>query len=98
MSDEERSLKRLRKRVDRADRQLLEALAARLETVRVIGRVKIAAGMPIFQKKRMTVALKEWRRIAGQLGLRQALTQALYGLVHREALRIQKKLPRVKKR
>jgi chorismate mutase len=95
MTHAEKKLKKLRKKIDRADRMLMKALGARLATVERIGRIKIAEGMPLLQKARWSEVMAERLKIAGRVGLEADFTHALYGLIHKEALRIQRDLPQI---
>lgn len=92
----EARIKRLRKKVDAADRALMKALGRRMETVRRIGQIKVAAGMPLLQKTRWSEVMKERLKAAARLGLAGGFTTALYALIHQEALRIQHSLPKAK--
>jgi chorismate mutase len=96
--DPQADLKKLRKRIDAADRALLKALGDRMAVVERIGRVKVAAGVPLLQKVRWKEVMAERLKIAGRLGLSGPFTNALYTLIHQEALRIQTRLPRKKTR
>jgi chorismate mutase len=98
MTQAEKKLSQLRKQIDRADRQLMKALGVRLATVKKIGHIKIAQGLPLLQKARWNEVMAERLKIAKRVGLAQEFTHALYELIHQEALRIQNKLPKTKKR
>ena len=87
-----RALKKLRRKIDRADRRLLGALGARFRTVREIGRIKIAQGLPLLQKARWSEVMAERLKIARRLGLREELVEGIYLLIHREALEAQQAL------
>lgn len=91
-------IKKLRKKVDAADRALMKALGARMATVKSIGKIKVAAGMPLLQKTRWNAVMDERLKAAARLGLEAPFTTALYALIHREALRLQRELPRPKKK
>ena len=79
----------LRRRIDAADRDLVEALAARMRTVAEIGAHKKAHGVTIHQPERWAdifITRPEW---AEALGLRPELVQQLYELIHLESIRTQ---------
>jgi chorismate mutase len=93
----EARIKKLRKKVDAADRALMKALGARMATVKHIGKIKVAAGMPLLQKIRWNAVMDERLKAAGKLGLSEGFTTGLYALIHREALKIQRELKSRKK-
>jgi chorismate mutase len=95
-SSPEARIRKLRRKIDAADRALMKALGSRMATVEKIGNIKIAAGMPILQKTRWKEVMKQRLDAAARLGLSDRFTTALYALIHREALDIQKKLGRKK--
>ena len=90
-------LKKLRKKIDVSDRALLKALGSRMATVERVGRIKVAAGIPLLQKTRWKDLMEERLKIASRLGLSGPFTIALYALIHQEALRIQRRLPKPRK-
>ena len=98
MSKAEKKIKQLRRQVDRADRMLMKALGARLKAVRKIGQIKIANDLPLLQKARWSEVIAKRLAIAERLGLHADFTHALYSLIHKEALRIQKNMAKAKKR
>jgi chorismate mutase len=83
-------LKRLRAQVDRADRALMKALGARLQAVEKIGQIKREQGMPVLQKARWVEVMAARLKLARHHGVDGEFVSALYELIHREALRIQK--------
>ena len=65
----------LRKRIDEADRGLLEALAQRMKVVDEILQEKASRGLPLFDSARETELLTKVARIAGQKGLDPILAE-----------------------
>lgn len=79
----------LRQRIDNADRELMEALAARMRTVTEIGGHKKAHGVTILQPERWREIFASRTQWAEALGLRPAFVQQLYELIHLESIRAQ---------
>jgi chorismate mutase len=88
----ERKMRDLRKRIDKADRSLLLALAMRMKTVREIGKLKMKAGIPARQNSRWAEVMEARLRLARNKGLHEAFTRKLFEMIHHEALRIQHEL------
>ncbi|GAA4315562.1 bifunctional 3-deoxy-7-phosphoheptulonate synthase/chorismate mutase type II [Nibribacter koreensis] len=79
----------LRKKIDRADREILEALARRMRVVEQIGEDKKENNVAILQLERWNeifLSRPEW---ATQLNLHPEFIQELYQLIHVESIRIQ---------
>ena len=85
----QRDLVKLRAEVDRADRELMKVLKTRMRTVDRIGRVKVKHGLPLLQQGRYAELMETRLERAAKAGLDAAFTQALFELIHDEALRIQ---------
>ena len=96
MSRVEKKLKSLRKKIDQADRDLLRALGNRQATVARIGKLKARAGIAAHQKSRWAEVIRERRKLGRKRGLGAEFTEAVFTLIHAEALRIQKRIPRPK--
>ncbi|WP_053231661.1 chorismate mutase [Sandaracinus amylolyticus] len=80
------SLEELRRRVDDADRALLEALAARRRVVLAIAEVKRRSGIAVVQPNRF-LALVDDRIATGlSLGLSPVLVRALFERIHEQAI------------
>ncbi len=86
----ERKIARLRKEIDRADRQLISALSKRFEASSRIGEIKMKEGIPILQPSRWSEVLKSRLRLGKDLGLNASLIRQIYGIIHRESLRQQR--------
>ena len=65
----------LRKRIDEADRELLEALAQRMKVVNEILQEKESRGLPLFDPVRETELLTRVARLAGQRDLDAVLAE-----------------------
>ena len=87
-----KQLEALRRKIDAADKQILAQLAKRARVSRDIGKVKRGAGMPILQPARWTKALGERLKRARKLGLHERYVKALLAIMHKESLRIQKRV------
>ncbi|HYE80460.1 MAG TPA: chorismate mutase, partial [bacterium] len=83
----------LRRRIDHADHELVEALAARMRTVTEIGAHKKAHGVTILQPERWREIFESRAQWAASLGLRPEFVQQLYELIHLESIRTQTEAP-----
>jgi chorismate mutase len=90
-------IKRLRKKIDKADRAFLRALKERLMIAEKIGKIKIAEGMPLFQKARWREMIEGRLALASSMGLERKFAKKLFEEIHKEALRIQRALRQSKK-
>ena len=92
MSDKEfkAEMNRLRKQIDRADRALFAALAARARASAEIGALKRERGLPIVQLKRWREVVADRVKLARALGVGEPFARKLLALIHRESVRIQK--------
>jgi len=84
-------LKLLRAKIDKADKELLIALASRMKTVRKIGHIKRKLGIPIKQMGRWNEVMRSRLSKAKNLGLDPDFTRLFFQQIHREALKIQKR-------
>jgi chorismate mutase len=84
-------LNRLRSKIDAADRALLKALSGRMKTVLEIARYKQKHDLPLVQKGRWKQLMQNRKELANHLGLDKRFTLDLFNLIHREALRLQRK-------
>ena len=83
----------LRRRIDAADRELVEALAARMRIVTEIGAHKKAHGVTIHQPERWAEIFASRTGWAEGLGLRPEFVQELYERIHLESIRTQTDAP-----
>jgi chorismate mutase len=91
MADNHKKLTRLRKKIDQADRVLLKAMSGRMKTVLEIARYKKEKNLPLVQKGRWKELMRDRIELAKQLELNPRFTKDLFNLIHREALRLQRK-------
>lgn len=89
--DKHPKLTRLRKKIDHADQALLKAMRDRMKTVLEIAHYKALNDLPVVQKGRWKQLMRDRMTHAERLGLDEDFTKALFELIHREALRIQRK-------
>lgn len=88
----ERTMAHLRKKIDRADQDLVRALAARFAAVEDIGALKLAQGLPLEQKARWSEVMRSRVSMGKAEGLRARFVRDLYSLIHEEALLVQHNL------
>jgi chorismate mutase len=93
----QQKLKRLRARVDAADRRWLAALAARFRATDAIGALKRRHDLPIRQPGRWAAVRRDRRAQARRLGLDPRLVDAVLALIHAQSLRAQR-APRARRR
>jgi chorismate mutase len=91
MADSHVKLKKLRSKIDRADRELLKALGGRMKVVLEIALYKKQHDLPLIQKGRWKQLMRDRMALADKLDLNKRFTKDLFDLIHREALRLQRK-------
>jgi chorismate mutase len=91
-SDKELAL--LRKKIDRADSDLIKAFASRFKAVKEVGRLKESLHIPIVQNNRWQEVIKDRLKMAKEVGLSAEFTEEVFNLIHGEAIRIQMKKSR----
>jgi chorismate mutase len=84
-------LKRLRKKIDQADRALLKAFSDRFDAVEKVGNLKKKLKLPVVQKARWNELLADRLKRAKQLGVAQSFVKTVFKEIHLEAIRIQKR-------
>ena len=72
------NIRRLRKKVDEVDEQILRSLSQRAEICRAIGLVKDKHGMPIQDSPRENDVYAHIRKRASELGLDPSHIEAIY--------------------
>jgi chorismate mutase len=82
-------LEDLRQRIDRLDKNLLEALALRMRTVKEIGDYKRENNVAVFQLERWNEIWKTRPDWGDQLHLDRKFVEDFYKLVHAESIRMQ---------
>lgn len=88
----QRSLTRLRKKIDVVDRAFLRLLAQRCTIAERIGSVKLREGLPIVQPTRSVEMMQARRDLAEQHGLDERVVDKLFTLLQNEAIRIQRNI------
>jgi chorismate mutase len=91
MANQHPKLAKLRSKIDRADRELLKALGVRMEVVLEIARYKKENDLPLIQKGRWKQLMRDRMQLSNDLKLNKRFTKDLFDLIHREALRQQRK-------
>lgn len=84
----------LRERIDQCDRQLLQALAQRMEACREIGQLKRRQGMQVVQPGRYSQLMEQRAQLARQLGLSQELVEQVFQSIHEESVQEQVRIIR----
>ena len=87
----DQELKLLRKKIDRADKALLKAFAERFNAVRKVGKLKKKQNLPVVQKSRWKELLSDRVKRAKRLGVSETFIKVVFGAIHLEAIRIQKR-------
>ncbi len=82
-------LSRLRQKIDRIDKRLLESLAARLELARRIGQLKKSSDLPVLQPSRWDHVLEQVREFAREKEVAEEFLEDIFNRIHQESLRIQ---------
>ena len=88
----EATLKALRKKIDRADKDLLNALAKRSRIVQKIARAKLKLGLAVVQVARRAEIQKDRSKRGVQLGLSPKFVDKIFNLVQSESVQCQKKI------
>lgn len=79
-------LEALRTLVDEADRDLLNLVKRRMETIRRIAQLKLDNGVQYYEADRMTQVFTSRAELAAKLGLSDDFADRLFKLLHAEAL------------
>ena len=91
----EKSLKKYRKQIDRADKALIQALGLRDRTVKKIGALKKQHSVPVVQNNRWKDLLEHRISIGAKLGLEPAFVQKLFAVIQKDSITQQKAIARV---
>lgn len=83
-------LENLRRQIDALDEKLLLALAKRTVLVRRISKEKKAHNIPILDEDRWSKVFNAQMSKGEKLGLSKDLIKALYSLIHKYSLKLQK--------
>jgi chorismate mutase len=87
----DRELKRLRKKIDQADKALIKAFSARFDAVEKVGNLKKKLKLPVVQKARWKELLADRLKRAKRLGVSESFVKLVFKAIHLEAIRIQKR-------
>lgn len=92
MGEYEQKFKKLRDEIDVLDRSLFRLLKKRFRLVREIGDIKKREGLPVFQKARWEAMLREHVKRGQEFKLDKKFIKDLMVLIHKESVKIQRKL------
>jgi chorismate mutase len=84
------ALKKLRKQIDRADREILRALAERSRIVQEIAKAKAELGLPVIHAARRAEVQKERTRQGQKLGLNPKFVDKIFRLIQAESVQCQR--------
>jgi chorismate mutase len=71
-------IKQLRRRIDEVDKQILLALAERVNACKAIGVAKRKQGLPIKDSTRENEVYQQIKKKSGELGLDSSQVEAVY--------------------
>lgn len=86
-----KSLEELRIEIDRIDSGLLGLLRERMALMPEVARVKVSAGMPVFQPGRESALIEAKRKLALEFGLSPDFVEKVFRLLMQEAKQIQQR-------
>ena len=96
MSKMNKDLKDLRSQIDVLDHQLLKLLRRRFALVKKVGKLKLKYDLPIYQRARWLSMLSQYVVLGEKLDLESSFVESLMKLVHRQSIKIQKSMKKVK--
>lgn len=85
------NLKTLRSKIDKADQELIKALAKRQEVVLEIGKLKKKLKLPPLDQKRWQEVLESKIQMGEKLNLPKSLIVKIYNAIHEHSLEIESK-------
>lgn len=85
-------LTELRQKIDRADKELIEVLATRMQYVEEIGEYKRENNVTVFQADRWIDVFQSRPDLAQKLGLSREFAEQLFKIVHDESIRQQTRI------
>ena len=88
----EQTLALLRENIDSIDKQMIELLAKRMETVKNIGEFKKEKNIAIFQLRRWQEIIESRKEFGKEMGLSEDFIKKILQLVHKESISEQNKL------
>jgi chorismate mutase len=89
IASERNELGRLRQKIDRIDKRLLEGLAARLKLAQQIGQLKKSGDLPLLQPSRWNHVLDRAREFAREKDVPEEFIEDIFNRIHQESVRIQ---------
>ncbi|PIQ72178.1 hypothetical protein COS31_00735 [Candidatus Roizmanbacteria bacterium CG02_land_8_20_14_3_00_36_15] len=81
-----------RKEIDLCDKQIIEALAKRMEVVEKVGVLKKQHNVPPLDPSRWQQVVETRKAMAQQLGLKPELVGAIWEIFHQYALELEAKV------
>jgi chorismate mutase len=92
MEQRAKGLRRLRAKIDTADKEILLALAKRMKLVREIGAYKRAHGIPPLDRVRRDKMLHSRVQQGRTLGFAPTFVRKLFSVIHDHSVKLEKKL------
>jgi chorismate mutase len=90
--DNNNLLDEFRQEIDAVDKQIISLLAKRFEIVRKVGAYKAERNIPPLDQERWREVLLSKMKQAKLLNLSEALVKDIYERIHKEALKLEKKV------
>jgi chorismate mutase len=87
----QKKLDKLRKAIDRADKDLLKAMQKRHQAVAALGAVKRKHALPIVQPERWKEVVENRVSRGKKLKIHEPFLRSVLTLIHEEAVRIQER-------
>ncbi|MFH0875261.1 MAG: chorismate mutase [archaeon] len=85
-------LDKLRKKIDETDNKIIELVAKRMKTVKIIGEFKKKGNIGIVDSKRQSVVFENRKKKAKALGLNVAAIEKIFKILVKESVILQKKM------
>jgi chorismate mutase len=86
------TLVKFRQEIDAVDEQIISLLAKRMEIVKKVGAYKAERNIPPLDQKRWRDVLLSKMKQAKALNLSEKLVKDIYERIHKEALKLEKKV------
>jgi len=87
-----RDLNGLRVAIDKVDAEIIILLNKRMKLVKEVGFVKAHSNVSALDSKRWAEVIVKRREQARELGINPDLIEAIYNLIHEEALKEEEKI------
>jgi chorismate mutase len=88
----EAEMEKLRRKIDRVDREILDSLKLRLDIVKDIATTKIKNHVTAMQKKRLEEMMLEREKWAQEIGLSPKFVEEVFNDIHAESVTVQTEL------